>query len=157
MCIPVMAAALIASAVAGGVSAYGQYQQGKAQEQIAKNNAVVAGYQAQDASRRGEEEAMRIRRQASQLRGQQRARFAAGGLDLSEGTPGDIIDQTDFFGQVDQNTARYNAGLEAWGHRARASNLRAEGANAAVAGRTQAFSTLLSTAGSVADKWYSRS
>lgn len=155
MCVALPVIAMVASAVGGAVSAYGQYQQGRAQEQIAKNNAVVAGYQAEDAQRRGEEEAQRIRRQAAMLKGQQRARAAAGGLDLGVGSIAELQDQTDFFAQVDQNTARRNADLESWQARAQAANFRAEGANARAAGTTGAFSTLLSTAGSVADKWYS--
>lgn len=155
MCVALPILALVASVASAAVAARGQYVQGKAQEQIAKNNAVVAGYQAEDAQRRGEEEAQRIRRQAAMLKGQQRARAAAGGLDLGVGSIAELQDQTDFFAQVDQNTARRNADLESWQARAQAANFRAEGANARAAGTTGAFSTLLSTAGSVAGKWYS--
>jgi len=145
----------LASTVLGGVmSANAASQQGRVAQQVANNNATIAEYQATDAKRRSDEEAMAVRRKASSLAGTQRAVMAARGLDLTGGTPAQLLGETDFFGEQDQQTARYNGAVEAWGKRAQAGNMRAEGAAAASAGRTQAFSTLLTTAGSVGDKWY---
>ena len=150
-----LSAISLGSTIIGGVmSANAANQQGRVAQQVAKNNATIAEYQATDAVRRGSEEANAIRRRASQLEGTQRATMAARGLDLTGGTPQQLLDETNFFGEADQRTARYNGSVEAWGKRAQASNMRAEGAAAASAGRTQAFSTLLGTGGTVADKWY---
>jgi hypothetical protein len=149
-----MSAFSMGSTVLGGVmSANASRQQGAIAQQVANNNATIAGYQATDAQRRADDESMAIRRKASSLAGTQRATMAARGLDLTGGTPAQLLGETDFFGEQDQQTARYNGKVEAWSRRAQASNMQAEGAAAASAGRTQAFSTLLTTGGSVAEKW----
>lgn len=145
----------LGTTVLGGItSANAARQEGAIAQQVANNNATIMEYQATDAKRRADEEAIAIRRKASQLSGTQRAAMAARGLDLTGGTPAQLLGETDFFGEQDVQTARYNGEVEAWGKRASASNTRAGGAAAAAAGRTQAFSTLLTTGGSVAEKWY---
>lgn len=151
MCEPttIMLALSVASAAA---AAKGQYDQNKFQSGVAKNNATMAERQARDAERRGEEEAQRINRQTSQLKGSQRASLAARGLDLGAGTPGDLIDQTDFFGATDAAMARTNGRTEAWMRRGQGANFSAEAANS---NATQAAGlSLLGSAGNVAGKWY---
>jgi hypothetical protein len=151
----VMQGISLGATVLGGISSSNAArQQGAIAQQVANNNATIAEYQATDAQRRAGEEALAVRRKASQLSGTQRATMAARGLDLTGGTPAQLLGETDFFGEQDQKTAKYNGDVEAWGRRAQAGNMRAEGAAAASAGRTNAFNTLLSTGGSVADKWY---
>ena len=149
-----MAIVLGLTAGAGVMGAASAYQQGQTAQKVAENNARMAEYAAEDAQRRGEENVQAIQRQASQLAGRQRGLMAARGLDLSAGTPSEILTQTDFFTDIDVGTARDNAAREAWASRAEASNMRAEGAAAMANARSQAFSTLLGTAGSVAGKWY---
>lgn len=141
-------------AIAGAAtSAQGQYQQAKVSARVAENNAIIANRQAEEAERVGEENAQAIRRRASQLTGQQRAAFSARGIDISEGTPADIIDQTDFFGQADAITARNNARKQAWGYRAQGANFAGQGAAATSSGYLSATGSLLGGASSVADKW----
>lgn len=142
-----------ATMAAGALSAYGTYQQGQTAKAVAQNNQVMAEYAAQDAQRRGEKEVHELRMRAAQLKGTQRATMASRGLDLSEGTPADILDQTDFFAQIDQDTARHNARKDAWRYRAEGTAQRAQGDAAARQANIGAFSTLLTTAGSVASKW----
>lgn len=145
--------ALGASATAGVIGAVGQYQQGQVAKQVGRNNAIMAEYAAQDAIKRGDEQAASVRRQADQLRGRQRATMAAKGLDLGVGTSAELIDQTDFFGQVDQVTSRENARRDAWAARASGNAALAQGNAAARQANIGAFSTLLGTAGSVHSKW----
>lgn len=152
MCEPATIA-LIATAASTVVGAYGQYQQGQAANDAAKYNAKMSEYAAQDAQRRGEEEAAAIQRKAASLKSSQRASQAAKGLDVSYGTAGDLQDQTDFFGQMDASTARSNAAQQAWNYRAQGTLARAEGRSAAYQGMLGATGTLLSGAGQVASKW----
>lgn len=154
------------SLIGTGMSAYGMYQQSKAQQsmasynaQVAENNAKVADIQAQDAIRRGDEEANAIRRNADMLKGSQRASMAAKGLDLAEGTAAELQDQTDFFSLVDQGTARNNAQKEAWGIRVGATNYRNEAAMQRATAKSinpgmAAATSLIGGAGQVADRWY---
>lgn len=152
MCEPTTIA-LVATAVAGTTAAVGQYQQGQVAKQMANYNATMAEYAAQDAQRRGEQEAQSIQRKAAGLKGTQRAMMASRGLDLGTGTPAEILDQTDFFAETDVATARGNAAREAWTMRAKGDQERFGGRMAARNANMQAFSTLLGTAGSVAGKW----
>lgn len=146
-------ATLALAAGSGVMSAAGMYQQGQMQKQVAANNATMAEYAAQDAQRRGELEAQAVQRKAAGLKGTQRAMMASRGLDLGTGTPAEILDQTDFFAETDVATARGNAARDAWSYRAQAQDLRQQGNFAARNANLQAFSTLLGSAGSVADKW----
>lgn len=155
MCEPttLAAVALAATAAGGTVAAVGQYQQGQVAKQVGANNQVMAEYAAKDALRRGEDEAIAARRRGDQVKGAQRARMAANGIDLGVGTAAELQDQTDFFSAGDQGTARFNASRDAWSARVGGANARAQGDAAARQATIGAFSTVLGTAGQVAGKW----
>jgi hypothetical protein len=142
----------VAQGVGLGMQVLGAYNQAKYQEGVARNNATMAEYAAQDAEARGEKEAMDARRKGEALKSTQRTAFASKGLDLTYGTTAAIQDQTDFFTQVDVDTTRNNAAKEAWARRAQSQNYQAEAkaANPMFA----ATSTLLAGGGQVASKWY---
>lgn len=168
MCEPTTIAAVMPYLYAAGAAtaAYGVYQSSEASKDAAKyqaavneNNAKVADYQAQDAIRRGDEEANRIARQANLMKGQQRAAQAASGLELTEGTAAELQGQTDFFSLIDQSTAKDNAQREAWGIRRQGTGFRDEAsmqrAKAASTNTGLAVaSSLLGSSGKVADSWY---
>ena len=156
MCEP-MTLAMAAMALGGGAMAFGQYRQGQIEKQVANNNAIMADRAAVDTVKRGEEDAQRVQRQSAALKSTQQVGMAAHGLDIGYGTAQDIQDQTDFFGQSDATTTRQNAFNSAWNQREGAKQLRASGTLAAQQANLQATGTLLSTAGSVASKWYSPS
>ena len=122
--------------------------------QVNRNNATTAGYAAADAQRRGELDAQRVQRNTSQMVGSQRAAYAAKGLDITEGTPGDVIDQTNFFGKADAETARYNGRLDAYGKQVQAQNFNSAASAASYNGRQAVAGDLLSGASSVASSWY---
>jgi len=144
---------MIFVAIGTAVTAYGQVQQGQAARQTARNNQIMGEYAAQDAQVRGEEDALAVSRKGEQLKGAQRSRMAASGIDLGVGTAAEIQDQTDFFAQQDFKTARYNAKRDAWAFRAQGANAAAQGRFAAQQSQLAAFSTLLSGAGQVAGMW----
>ena len=147
------AIALGATVGSGIMGAAGMYQQGQMAKQTAANNARMAEYAAQDAQRRGEEDAQAIQRKAAGLKGTQRALMASRGLDLGVGTAAEVLDSTDFFAEQDVNMARYNASRDAWSYRARGQQDLFEGRMAARNANAQAFGSMLGTAGAVADKW----
>ena len=141
----------ISSLAATAISAYGAYTQAQTSKKIAENNAQVAEINAASALRKGELDAQKVRRQGQQVEGTQRASYAARGLDLGEGTPSDVIDQTDFFTQVDEATARSNAAKEAWAIKRGGMNeqMKADSINPGLT----LVSSLLGGASSVASKW----
>lgn len=154
MCEPTTIA-MIAMAAGGVMSAKASYDQGQVAKQVGKNNAQMAEYAAQDAQRRGEEEAAKVRRKGADIKSAQRATLAAKGLDLGFGTSADLQDQTDFFAESDMATTRDNARRQAWNARAQGQQALAMGKAEAQNANMQAMGTLLGTAGGVADKWYS--
>jgi hypothetical protein len=154
------------AAVGLAMSAYGTYQQGQSQKsmanynaRIAENNAQINEIEAQDAIKRGDEEANAIRRNADMLKGSQRASMAARGLDLAEGTAAELQFQTDFFSSVDQATARDNAKRQAWSIRTQGANFKSEAAMQHATAKSinpwmNTAGSLLTNGGMVASKWY---
>ena len=169
MCDPVTLAVMTMASAA--VSAYGQYQSGKAQEaaseynaQVQENNARVAEQYAKAAEARGDDEARQKRIDAERMASRQQAVLAAKGIDISTGTPLDILGDTAMYGELDAQTIKYNAGLEAYQQRATASNAlsqaelsRMEGRQAAKAGTMQAFGTLIGGASKAGNQYKSYS
>ncbi len=143
--------AVAIAAASAAASAYGTYQQSKANKAMANYNAEVAEMEARDAKRQGEDEAARVRRANQQLAGQQRAVMAARGLDFSEGSAAEALTQTDFFSQVAQETARQNAAKAAWNARARKQGYQFEAASARPG--MNAGISLLGGAAQVASAW----
>lgn len=140
------------SGVGMAMSAYGSYQQSRAQQAQLNYQAEMADLQAKDAISRGEDESIELGRRARQLRGEQEATMAARGLDISSGSPLDILRQTDYFGIVDQTQARNNARREAAGFQQQAAGSRA--AASSINPLFEAGGSLLSGFGQVASQWY---
>ena len=112
------------------VSAYQASNQRKAtakyQSQVAERNMEVANLQAKDAVERGNKQAAEVRRKYAGLVGTQRASLAARGLDISDGSANATLQDTVYFGDVDQQTVKSNAAREAWGYQVRAANFQGD-------------------------------
>lgn len=145
-------ASLYSSMAGAGLSAYGQYQQAQAAKDAANYNRKAAEIQAADARDRGVYEQEALGRKVGAMRGQQRANMAANGLDITSGTPAAVLEQTDYYGLEDQRTLATNIEREASGfsNRARLAGMQAD----SIDPTTSAAGSLLTNAGSVADKWY---
>lgn len=157
-----------ASQIAGAVtSTIGSYNKAKGEKAaanynaaVARNNAQMSEWMAEDAVRRGMDTKRKTQLQASQLKGRQRAMLAERGIDLGEGSALDLLTDTDLFGQIDANTVEANAAREAFGYKAQATNYLAEAgfqqarASSISPGRS-ALTSALTGAGAVASTWYS--
>ena len=137
------------TAGAGVYSASAQVQAGNYKAKVDENNAQLADYQAQQTALAGSIEEERQRAKTRQMVGTQRAALAANGLDLSEGTPLDLVVETAAVGTEDALNIRYNAMREAWGFRQQAQGYRDSAKYDKFAGKSQATGTLLTTAASV--------
>ena len=162
-----LAQAGVYSSIAGGaISAVGTYQQGRlqrtgyrAQAEIDSINQELANRQAADAIERGRESIDTLRLSTRQLAGQQRASLAARGVDLTEGSPLNILTDTAFMSARDVNTLQLNAAREAWGMRVQGANYGASAGTMNARARAEspllsAGGSLLTSAGSVASRWY---
>lgn len=165
-----MPIAIGATVAAGGYTAYSQYQTGAAQNKYYQYMADNARQEGQYAIKQGEAQVTAIQDQAklqgtalstqqAEFNATQRATMAASGL--TGVTAQDIISSTFTKEQLDKTLLRYNADLKGYGVKGEAayknwaSNVQADqyvyqGKAAKYAGKTSAFSTLLTTAASVA-------
>lgn len=157
----------VALAVAGtamqAYSAYSTSTSNKAaynyQAAVNRNNAMIAEWNAQDAARRGEQDLIEHQRKTAALMGNQRATLAGRGIDLSEGSALNILSDTDYLSKQDQLTIKDNTAKNVWQAKVQAYN---EGTNAELLqmrsdAENPLFSgaaSLLTGAGSVADRWY---
>jgi hypothetical protein len=140
--------ALVALAVGTAVTAYGQYQQGQAQERAANYNAAVQERNAQIAKQNAEYDA---ERQSSKLRraiGSQRAAVMASGIQM-EGTALDLQADTVQQGEMDRLAILYGGEISSQNSKSEAELSRMQGKAAAQAGTTAAFGTVLGGFGNV--------
>lgn len=141
MCDPVIAGGAVMAL--GAFQAYNQYQTGKYEASVAKQNAKVAEAQADDSINRGNVEAERRRTQMRQQLGTQAATMAASGGDLSSGSSLDIFGDTAQYGELDALTTVNNAQREAYGYQVQAANYKNQANAARKQGNMGALTTLL--------------
>lgn len=129
--------ATIGIAAAGiGIQAYGQHEQGQAQQaaDVAKAkaaessaelddfNATVAHEQSTDALDRGNLQADEYRTQVKGAIGTTRTVQAASGVDVGYGSAVDVQADEAFLGKLDETTIRANAVRAAWGYQVQSLN-----------------------------------
>jgi hypothetical protein len=148
-----------------GVAAYNKSKADKTaydmQATVADNNATMARAQASDAIKRGQTAEVNAQLRTRQLQGTQAAQMAANGLDLSSGSPLSILSDTEFMGANDAAVIHANALKEAYGFNMQEANstnnaklLRYRSGMESPG--TAAATSLLTGAGTVASRWYSR-
>lgn len=159
MCSPTIAL----MAIGTGISAFGQYQAGKAAKaqanyasQVAKNNAIIQEQNAKAALDKASADKEDRRRETLQRIGLQRAQLAAQGFDVGDGSALDILGDTAALGELDVLRIEADGENRARNFRVQASNYTAEsdlqimkGKSASSAGKIGAFSTLLGGAGRI--------
>lgn len=131
----------------------------KFQANMAKINANIDELAAENELLKGQREIGAITMGAGKLKSSQRAAMAANGVDLGVGSAAELQASTDLMKEIDKNTAQSNALHSAWGYRMQAVNQKNSAlmANASASGISPwgaAFSSLLGSAGSVAQSWY---
>lgn len=149
MCEPVtisMGVAMAATAVAGGISAYSQYQSAKFEEEQANANAQTAATSANRAEAVGAAEAGRLRTEGTQVISQQKVALASGGVDTSSGSAMNLFATTRATNELDVQTTRHRAAMEAWGHRVEEGQYRAQ---AKIARRNSVLGPLATSIGTI--------
>lgn len=161
--------ALAATAAGAGVSAYGAYQTGQAQSQaaqyqagVARNNQVVADYNAKLALASGQNMEAAKREQTQQVIAQQRAVVGGSGLDPNSGSSLRLQTDVAQLGELDAATIRSNAVQAAYGYKTQGMSFGAQAAlessqagYATRGGQLGAFTSLVGGASGVSSKWLS--
>ncbi len=168
MCLtPGLEGGMLGVQVAGGIGqTYASYrksageQQGyEYQGQVARSNAQLAEWQAQDAITRGIAARQNIQIKGSKLAGTQRAIFGARNVATGEGSALNILADTAFGTARDADIATDNANKEAWALRNQALGYTSnagflESRAAAQSPFLDAAGTALTAGGRVASSWY---
>ncbi len=113
------------------------------QSQQTAFNIEMAGLQGEDAIQRGDQQAQRVKKAASQLAGSQRASAAAQGIGIDTGNVADVVRDTNTLSTEDAISIRNNAAREAFGYKAQAVAYGAQGQMNQLASRNQANATIL--------------
>lgn len=163
------AAAYGTSALTSIATSYAQAQSIKAkniyESAILDINASFADIQALDSIERGEFAAAEIKRKSEknlsyvrnrikETSGKQRVAMAAQGIESTSGSAADILSETAFLGELDENeiranarldmiTAKNNAWREAWGFKAEAEGTRFKSRLSKSSAETNARNTIL--------------
>lgn len=154
MCVDPLTMMMVGSTIMGGM---GQIQQGRANAaaanynaQVSDMNAKLADRAAKDALERGKVEEQKQRAKTAQIIGQQTAGMAANGLDLSFGSPLDLLVDTATLGEIDALTIRSNTYREerdirqqGANYRGQAGMYRSQAASASTGGFLGAVGTVL--------------
>ena len=163
-----MAALGIVSPVAQGIfgiqaaksGAAAKKRQADYQAGIARLNAQVAKQNASYALQVGESQAQRIGMASRAQAGQIKVAQSGSGLDVNSGSNVEVQESQREIARADQATIRSNAAHRAFGYEVEAMNATAQGELATAAGQDAetagdyaAWSSILGTASSVADKW----
>ena len=141
-----LAASAVITIIAAGVQAYGQYQQSRQQAAVYKYNAQVAQNNAAASRNAAAIDMYQIREKNKRVLATQRARYAKANLQLTMGSPLEIMAASARQGELDAQVARYRGELGAAGFEAQASLLTSQAKSIRQAGVISATSSLLSGA-----------
>jgi len=120
-----------------------QREQAKYQKHQYEVNAKLAEDQGAEAIKLGDQEASQLGKKTEQLRGSQRAAYAAQGIDVNSGVAAEVQADTVALGAADVLKIKDNAWKTAWGYKQEAASSRSKGEFARVAGENAANNTLL--------------
>ncbi|MHC4996296.1 MAG: hypothetical protein ACYTGQ_14725 [Planctomycetota bacterium] len=132
-----------------GLEGASQMRAGREAEATAEANADIANMQAEAALRRGRVRAQQLRADVARPLSRQRVAASASGLDPGAGTALDLAGETARIGELDAQTIKTNAFLEAEGYRFAAKQQKRAARAAKHAGFLQGAGTLLGGAGTI--------
>ncbi len=150
-----IAAVGIGMSVAGGVMGImGNYYQGQVNKKLYKYQASMARKSAGETLEAGRAATKQQRVQTAKAVGAQRATMGGAGIDVNTGSFLDTQVETAQLGEMDALMIRQNYQREAWAKQADANMYTASAKAAGTAARFGMASSFLTSASSVADKYY---
>lgn len=143
-----MAIPLIVAASAIGAASSFASSQAKARQLRA--NARMAEAAAADALQRGEQRAWQVRETSARRESAQTLAYAHGGVDVTTGSPTQVISKTAMVGELEAQIQRNNAWREGLGYRQQASSFREAASATETTGYLDMFGSIFGGAGKVA-------
>ncbi len=160
--------ATVLQVAGGGMATRGAYDKSVADKRayevqagVSENNALLADIEAGSAGLRGEQAVARSDLKHAATKGAQRARLAANGVALDEGSALNILADSDLYAAEDRSTIMANTANEVFGRKLQGENYRSNAAllrdraNAESPFRS-ALGAGLGAFGTVASGWYAR-
>lgn len=98
----------------------------QSQANIARINAQLMEFNAEQRLRSAEKDQVRLTMQAGQVKGSQKAAIAANGLATTAGSAVEVLASTDIIKEIDSNQIKENAVRDAWGMRMQAANYQGQ-------------------------------
>jgi len=142
--------------LASGISQYSaSNMQGRYAQAAAEDNARLIDRQAADVVRRGFNEASLYKKKIKQTQASQKVSLAAQGIEISGDTALQILQETAEIGEVDAMTIRNNAYRQAYGLKAQAIDLRAQGKFSRAEASARGMSSLVTSGLKAFDSFYS--
>lgn len=142
--------------VAAASTAYSVSSQRKAagyQAEVETQNKQQGLLAAADAINRGDIEEANARTRTRLLIGQQRAGYAAAGVELGSGSPLSTTADTAMLGELDALTIKNNAQREAWGYSSQSAEFANKAAMTKIAAKNNTGSTLLTGGSQVLEQY----
>ncbi len=148
----------LALGVAGaGINAFGQYQGGQAtqaadyyQAAVARNNATIAGQNADAALKAGEVQTQNQSMKNAEKFAKVKAGQAASGVDVNSGSAVTVQQSTRMLGELDAETVLHNAQLKQYGYQAQQTGFLAEAGLETAKGQQAPIGADLAAAGGLA-------
>ena len=147
-------AALVVTAIASTMAAYGSYRQGQYAKRAGEYNAQIAERDAEMAAQKAEYDAEASTRKFKMLMGKQRALYSKSGVDISKGSPLLMLTLQAEEAERERQAIYYGGDVASQQERSRAEMSRFQGEEAAIAGRIGAGSTFLTGLGNVGTDYY---
>lgn len=136
----------IAMGLAAGTAAYGSYQSGQAQKKVASANEDMAFNEAQAIFKATAEKEQQTRRKMNALMGEQRALYSKAGVDITSGSPLEVLTQQAEDAEKQALSVRYAGDAQAIGMLNKGSIMGYQGAQAEEAGNIGAIGSIFNTA-----------
>jgi hypothetical protein len=146
---------MILSAAGGMMDAKGQQQQAAANNAIAQYNATLLEGEATETRNQAAQAMTEEALKGEMAVGEQRAAAAARGATVDFGTAADLQEETRLISRANQERISTQAEDRASALETEAQLKRLQGELGVQQGDIGAMASMLSTAGTVADKWYS--
>lgn len=151
---PYLAAGSIATGVVGSVMK-GEAQAASADymAQVARNNQIIAQQNTKLALEQGQVKEEAEREQTGAQIGRMRAAFGANGVDPNSGSALEVRSSAAELGELNADTIRYNAHLQAWNDMTQAQSYGAQGQLYSSQEGFDAMNSILGGASTVSNKW----
>lgn len=133
----------IASLFGASAEADAQRQQAEYNANVSEFNAKLSEMQTEDAYKRGDRDAQKLKSQAKTFKGTQRAKLAAQGIEVDSGSAAEIQEQTEVLSAQDAMTIKNNAAREAFGYKVQTMQYRQAAKYGMQAGENAARATML--------------